>query len=143
MFLRSFAAAAFAAAAVFSAVAPANADEAPARCEAASFRVYFEHNSGSLSNEAREVIEAAARNAAGCGYAELRVAVDASNPYAARRAQALRAAASDMGWDAVRVAPRMLTNVAYAGPDYAEVIMTAEASSASDASLPTQAEAGV
>ncbi|GAM98155.1 hypothetical protein U91I_01786 [alpha proteobacterium U9-1i] len=122
MFVRS---ALIACAALVATAAPAFADE-PARCDATSFRIYFGANADTLDASAREILAAAERNVASCGYAELRVTLDASSPYAAERAQAIRAAADARTWDAVRVEARpMLQRAAHrAGPDYAEVTMT-------------------
>src|SRR5262245_36234610 len=86
MFLRS---AAFACAAAIVAALAAPATAETARCDATNFRVYFAHGSASLTPAARETIETAARTVAGCDYAELRVALDASSPQASRRAAAI------------------------------------------------------
>ena len=140
MFARTFAAA-FAAAALLSMTAPASA-EAPARCEAASFRVYFAHNSSRLGPAALETMDAAARQLEACGYAELRVSVDASSPLAARRADNIRAAAQAGGWATVRVAPALLQQANYAGPDYVEMTMAPDRAGGVDEALPQPTVAG-
>jgi|CXWL01.1.fsa_nt_gi hypothetical protein len=123
MLLRS---AFFACAALVATSAPALADE-PARCDAMSFRVYFSDNSATLDDAAREMMAAAERQVAGCDYAELRMTLDASNPLANQRAAAIRAAADERAWDAVRVEARpMLQRASFGGPDYAMVTMIPE-----------------
>lgn len=122
MFVRS---AFFACAALIATAAPALANE-PARCDATSFRVYFSDNSAMLDDAAREMMAAAERQVAGCDYAELRMTLDASSPLANQRAAAIRAAADERAWDAVRVEARpMMQRASHrAGPDYAMVVMT-------------------
>lgn len=123
--------------------APAGAETT--RCEATSMRVYFAQASSQLSPAALETLDIAARNVAGCDYAELRVAIDASSPQAQGRAEAIRAAAYERNWDAVRFAP-VLRAAAPASPDYAEVTLTPEAAPTMSASLPQvqhRPEAGV
>ncbi len=139
MFLRS-AAIACATAMIVALAAPATA-ETSARCEATSFRVYFDQGSARLSPAALDAFDSAARSVADCGYAEVHVALDASSPLAARRAEAIRAAAGD-GWDAVRITPRMLQR-AGASPDYAEVEMTPYPAATLDTSTPSETDAGV
>lgn len=129
MFLRS---ALFAAASVMmaSAAAPALAETptADAACEATSFRIYFRDGATRLDPIALQTIEVAERNVATCGYAELRVTLDASDPLVSERAEAIRTATAGRAWDAVRVDARAMTqNVAMrGGPDYATVMMTPE-----------------
>jgi type IV pilus biogenesis protein CpaD/CtpE len=144
MLLRS-AAIACATATIAALAAPAAAETsaaASARCEATSFRIYFAHGASRLTPAALETIEAAARNVEGCAYAELHIAVDASSPYAARRAAAIRAAAEARGWDAARIAPRMLVSVS-SSPDFAEVEMTPNPAPTVNTSAPAETDAGV
>ncbi|MDX2277259.1 MAG: hypothetical protein NW206_17575 [Hyphomonadaceae bacterium] len=113
--------------ALMASVALPAAAEAPAQatCAQTNFRVYFEPGATSLNDMAMDTINAAARNMEGCAYAELHVNVDASSPYAARRGQAVLAAANGHEWDVARVEPRMMTPVAYSsGPDFVDVVMT-------------------
>ena len=133
MFLRT----ALVAAALVATAAPVFAEPAQsARCEATSFRVYFGHDSAALDQATREMLDVAERNMAGCAYAELRMSVDASSAYAQQRANAIRTAANDRDWDAVRVEPRGGTQRAsFGGPEYAEVTMTFERSTATPAPL--------
>lgn len=132
MFLRT----AIVAAALAATAAPVFAEPAQdARCEATSFRVYFGHNSAALDQTTREMLDVAERNMAGCEYAELRVSVDANSAYAQQRANAIRAAANDRSWDAVRVEPRSGAQRASFGPEYAEVTMTFERSTDTPAPL--------
>lgn len=119
--------------------APASA-EAPARCEAASFRIYFANGAAALDAAALDTLQAAARNVADCDYAELRISIDAASPYAAARAQAIVTGAQQRGWDAVRVEPRAFHRAAI-GPAYADVTMTPDVSDAPSMSLP--ADVGV
>jgi CRISPR/Cas system-associated protein Csx1 len=144
MLLRS-AAIACATATIAALAAPAAAESlavASARCEATSFRIYFAHGASTLTPAALETIEAAARSVAGCAYTELHVAVDASGPYAARRAAAIRTVAEARGWDAVRIAPRSFVNVG-SSPDYAEVEITPNPAPTLDTSTPAETDAGV
>ncbi len=116
----------FACAALIASVAPALADE-PARCDATSFRVYFSAGSATLDDAARDMMAAAERQVADCDYAELRMTLDASSPLANQRVAAIRAAADDQDWDAVRVEARpMMQRASYGGPDYAMITMTPE-----------------
>ncbi len=132
MFLRT----AIVAAALAAVAAPVFAEPAnTARCEATSFRVYFGHTSASLDQATRDVLDAAERNVAGCDYAELRISVDANSAYAQQRANAIRAAANDRSWDAVRIEPRGGAQRASFGPEYAEVTMTYERSTDTPAPL--------
>ncbi len=118
-------------------VSPVATAEEPARCDEASFRVYFAHGSASLDSVTNEMLQAAARNVADCDYAELRVSV--SGPQAAQRGRSIAAAAGD--WDAVRIEQRTSHQVAF-GPEYAEVTMSPNRST--DAvTPPTETEAGV
>lgn len=113
--------------ALMASVALPAAAEAPAQatCEQTNFRVYFDHGSTSLNDMAIETITAATRTMEGCAYAELHVNVDTSSPYAARRGQAVLAAANGHEWDVARVEPRMVMPVTYSsGPDFVDVVMT-------------------
>lgn len=133
MFMRSALLACATAIACVSAPAFAqSANEAPARCAETSFRVYFQHGSASLDDTTAEMLQAAARNVAGCDYRELRVALDASSPYASQRGAAITAAARDAGWGATRVEARtMMQRASYSnGPEYALVTMSPNASAA-------------
>ncbi len=134
MTLRS-AAIACSAALIAALAAPAYAEAPAPQCEATSFRVYFAHGSSRLSPAAQETLDAAARAVAGCAYAELNVSIAADGPLAARRAAAIRVAADGRDWDAVRIAPRMLTEAA-AGPDYADVTMATAPPPALNAATP-------
>ena len=72
------------------------------------------------------MIAAAERNVAECEYAELHVAVDASNPRAAARGRAILAATRARAWNvrAVEAMP-MARDVSFGGsPEFAEVLMT-------------------
>lgn len=120
MFMRT---AIVACAAFVATAAPALADE-PARCDATSFRVYFANDSATLDAAARETMAAAERQVADCDYAELRMTLDASSPLANQRVAAIRAAADEYAWDAVRVEARPMTQRASFGPDFAMVTMT-------------------
>lgn len=120
MFLRS----ALLACAAAMLLAPVANAETNGRCEATSFRVYFQHNSASLDSVTSEMLQAAARNVADCDYAELRVSVDGR--LAAERGAAIRAAAGS-DWDAVRIERADTHRIAFSnGPEYAEVTMTPE-----------------
>lgn len=124
MFLRS---AMFACAAMIATAGAAAANDTPdmAQCQEMSFRIYFAPGSATLDETARETLAVAERQVADCSYAEMRVSLDASNPHAAERAQAITAAANDRTWDAVHVTARpMMQRANFAGPDYAEVTMS-------------------
>lgn len=123
MFLRNVAVACITAL-MASAALPAAAETST--CEATNVRIYFEHGSDALSPMAMDTLNAAARSMEGCAHAELRVAVEASDPRGMRRADAVRTAAPGQGWDAVSVETRMMTRVAaYASsPDYVTVTMS-------------------
>ena len=124
MFLRS-AMLACAAAAIVSTAAFAQT-AAPARCEEASFRIYFTQGSATLDATAMEMLDAAERTIAGCAYSELHVTVDGAN--AAARGAAIRTALNDRAWNVVRIEPRgMRLASLHGGPDYAEVLMTPRA----------------
>lgn len=110
-----------AAAAIASTAALAQTSASPALCEETTFRIYFAHNSAALNSNARELIDAAERNVAGCSHSELQVAV--RGPRAAARGAAIRTALNDRAWNAVHLTPLRLQR-ASAGPDYAEVLMT-------------------
>lgn len=139
MFLRS---ALFACAAAMVVASPAVAETASPGCAETSFRVYFQPGSASLDEDVARMLDVAARNVAQCDYAELRVSVDVSSPYAAARGRAIEAAANERDWDAVRITPRAMTHRAsFGGPEYAEVTMTPNAGA--DAPLPDRADTGV
>jgi len=127
MFLRT-AALVCAAAVMVCATAPANAEtqNASARCEATSFRVYFQRDSATLSPLAQETLNVAARDVSGCSYKALNVSVDGSSALASQRGQAIVAAARGEGWNATRVTPSAVMRVS-GGPDYASVTMTPDA----------------
>lgn len=138
--LRSFA---VVCAAVLSSVAAAQAEnEAAPGCDETTFRVYFQHDSAALHPGVEQMLDVASRGVAQCEYAELRVVVDASSPFAAARADAIQAAVDGRDWDAVRVEPRTV-HLASGGPDYAEVTMTPEASTTAPRPLPDRTETGV
>lgn len=141
MFLRNVAVACITAL-MASAALPAAAETAT--CDATSVRVYFEHGSSALSPMAMDTLNAAANSMQGCDRAELRVAVDASDPRAAGRAEAIRTAAVSQGWDAVTVEARMMTRVAaYASsPDFVTVTMSPEPLPAPNA-MPNTPHVGV
>jgi hypothetical protein len=121
MFLRS-AAVACITALMASVALPAAAETT---CDATNVRVYFEHGSDALSPMAMDTLNAAARSMEGCDRAELRIAVDASDMRASRRAEAIRTAAAGQGWDAITVEPRMMTRVAMSSsPDFVTVTMS-------------------
>ncbi|MGH6951706.1 MAG: hypothetical protein ACREH4_12595, partial [Vitreimonas sp.] len=84
---------------------PALADTSPARCQETSFRIYFSHNSAALDAVTADMLQTAARSVADCDYRELRVALDASSPYAAQRREAISALAG-AEWDATRIEAR-------------------------------------
>jgi hypothetical protein len=139
--LRSFA---VVCAAVLSTVAVAQAETAAAPgCAETTFRVYFQHDSAALDPSVEQMLDVASRGVAQCGYAELRVTVDASSPYAEQRAEAIEAAADGRDWDAVRIEPRTLHRAANGGPEYAEVTMTPNASTAAPRPLPDRTDTGV
>ena len=120
-----------------------SANESPARCAETTFRVYFQHGSAALDDTTTEMLQAAARNVAGCDYRELRVALDASSPYASQRGAAITAAARDAGWDATRIEARtMMQRASYSvGPEYAQVTVSPNASAA-PAAQPTTRDIG-
>lgn len=96
---------------------------APDVCAATSFRIYFEHGSDALTPMAMETLNAAARNVAGCDYAELHVA--AQSGAHARRGDAVLAALNGRSWDVARVEPWAMTHVTYSSaPEFVEVSMT-------------------
>lgn len=137
--LRSFA---VVCAAVLSSVAVAQAETAAAPgCAETTFRVYFQHDSAALDPAVSQMLDVASRNVAQCDYAELRVTVDASSRFAAQRAEAIETAAAGREWDAVRVEPRTMHRVS-SGPDYAEVTMSPNVSTATPA-MPARTDAGV
>lgn len=106
-------------------VAPASAETTAAQCQDMSFRVYFSQGSDDLSPAALETIQAAARDMAGCTYAELHVSVDAASPHAAQRGQAILAAMNGRTWNVMQVEPVMSRQVSYgAAPAFAEVTMS-------------------
>jgi hypothetical protein len=130
-----------AAAMIAASATPAFAETPAARCEDTSFRIYFSHGAASLDETAMQMLSAAERNVAGCAYAELHVTLDASSPRAHARGEAIMAAASGRAWDAVRIEPRSgLQRAAYdAAPDYAEVTMSPNATSAAPIARTTDA----
>jgi hypothetical protein len=125
MFLRSAAAFAFAAMAMLAAPATAETTQ-PARCQEMNLRVYFDHGSATLSPEAMQMLEAAERNVSECGYAELRVAVDATSGFAMARGEAIMTAMDGRSWNVARVEPMTMTHMAAygAGPEFAEVVLS-------------------
>jgi hypothetical protein len=131
-------------AAVLSTVAVVQA-ETPAApgCAETTFRVYFQHDSAALDPAVAQMLDVASRGVAQCEYAELRVTVDASSPYAADRAEAIEAAAEGRAWDAVRVEPRMSHRASSGGPEYAEVTMSPNASTDAPRQMPERTDAGV
>ena len=114
------------AAMMLSGTATAEARDGAARCEQTSFRVYFQHDSATLDDAARQLLAAAQRDVGACLYAELHVMIDPASGRAAERAHAIRAAASARAWNVVRLErlPALRRAVFGAGPDYAEVTMT-------------------
>ncbi|MGD9968143.1 MAG: hypothetical protein AB7T59_16610 [Hyphomonadaceae bacterium] len=110
-----------------------------ARCSTTTFRIYFSHGSTVLDDAALAMLDAAARNVAGCAYSELHVS--ASGAHAAARTAAIRAALDDRAWDVVRVTPSGMRQVSQGGPEYAEVLMTPYASPG--APVMAEREAGV
>ncbi len=131
-------------AAVLSSVAVAHAEPAnTAGCAETTFRVYFQHDAAALNSDVADMLDVASRGVAQCDYAELRVTVDASSPYAAQRAEAIEAAADGRAWDAVRVEPRMTHRASAGGPEYAEVTMTPNASTTAPEPMPSRTDAGV
>lgn len=98
-----------------------------ARCEAMSFRIYFDRSSATMDQAAMDMMAAAERQMAGCDYAELRMMMDPSMPMARERAEAIMMAASDREWDAVRMEWSMMQRASMRiGPDYVEVTMSPE-----------------
>ena len=120
--------------------APALANTSAARCQETSFRIYFSQDSAALDAMTADMLQAAARSVADCEYRELRVALDASSPYAAQRGAAISALAGDE-WDATRIEARRAQRT-HAGPDYAEVVVTPTASTAPAQPLPSPAGIG-
>lgn len=109
--------------------APSFAEPQPApRCEEMSFRIYFGHGSAALDEAALDMLAAAERNVAACGYAELRMSMDASSPEARARSEAIMAATDGRAWDAVRVewSPMLQRAAMRSGPDFVEVTMSPE-----------------
>jgi hypothetical protein len=124
-------------------VPPAFADTDQSSCAATSVRVYFEHGSDALSPMAMDTLNAAARAMAGCGHGALRVAVDASDPRAMGRGEAIRAAMAGQDWE-IRLEPRMMTRVAaLASPDFVAVTMTPDSLPAAPLAPALTAQAGV
>lgn len=104
-------------------IAPAMA-EAPARCEATSFRVYFGQGQAALDDTTMQMLEIAERNMADCDYAELHVVMDGANPQSRARGAAIMAALDEDAWDVARIEQRSPTQrIAYA-PDFAEIVMS-------------------
>jgi hypothetical protein len=126
--------------------APSFADapaQAAPNCAETSFRVYFAPGSARLDSTTNEILDVAARGIAECPYAELRIAVDASSPLAARRGQAIAAAVSERDWNQVRIEPRGAQRVSHdSGPEYAEVVMSPNASATPATPLPTTPNIG-
>lgn len=118
-------------AAMFALAAPATIAQArqsasALRCDATTVRIYFQHDSASIDDTARQLLSAAERHVGACHYSELHVMLDPANGRAAERGQAIRAAANGRAWNVVRIERRpALDRAAYrAGPDFAEVTMT-------------------
>lgn len=117
MFLRS---AAFALTAALTFASPTFAEQ-PARCEATSFRVYFERNSSTLNATAYETLRAAARNVAGCSGAQMTASSDVGSPLAAARRDAIMRAARGYDWTPAAT----MQPVAFgAGPDFVEITVS-------------------
>lgn len=93
------------------------------QCDAATFRVYFQHGSAALDDTALQMLDAAERQLASCSYGELHVIVDGASALANARAEAIRAAANGRAWDSVNVRAAMHQDVS-AGPEYAEVTIS-------------------
>jgi len=128
------------AAAMMAFASPASAEEG--RCETTSMRVYFAPGSATLDETAMEVLAAAEARVAGCAYAEMRMTMDAGQPHARQRSEAIMAAADGRAWDAVRIEWNMMQRAAmHSGPDYVELTFAAEPMEAPTMSMP--AEAGV
>lgn len=121
--------------------APALADTNAARCEETSFRIYFSEDSAALDAMTADMLRAAARSVADCEYRELRVALDASSPYAAQRSAAIGALAG-AEWDSTHIEARRSARD-NAGPDYAEVLMTPTPSTTPPQPLPNPAGIGI
>lgn len=115
----------FACAAMFAMLAPANAEQQNARCEDMSFRVYFAHGSAQLDDTAMQMLALAERNVAGCAYAELHVAFNASAPLANERGRAILAAADGRAWNVTRVERMQMQRASMSSsPDFAQVTMS-------------------
>lgn len=121
--------------------APALADSSAARCQETSFRIYFSQDSAALDATTADMLQAAARSVADCDYRELRVALDASSPYAAQRGAAIGALAG-AEWDATHIEARRAARD-NAGPDYAEVLMTPTPSATPPQPLPNPTGIGI
>lgn len=120
--------------------------EAPAAsaCAETNFRIYFSHGSAALDPESAQMLDIASRSVAECPYAELRVAVDAASPQSLARANAIRAAAHERNWDAVRVVRlRTPQYASQGGPEYAEVVMSPNANAVPDEAPMVTANIGI
>lgn len=98
--------------------------EAPARCEATSFRVYFGQGQTALDETTMQMLELAERNMADCDYTELHVVMDGANPQARARGAAILAALDEEAWDVARVEQRAPAQRISQAPEYAEVVMS-------------------
>ena len=98
--------------------------EAPARCEATSFRVYFGQGQTALDATTMQMLEIAERNMADCDYTELHVVMDGANPQSRARGAAIMAALDEEAWDVARVEQRAPTQRIVYAPDFAEVVMS-------------------
>lgn len=123
MFVRS---ALFACAAAFAAFTQtAEAEDASARCEAMTMRVYFSPGSATLDREARDMMATAERNMADCAHAELHVATDGT-VLSHARARAVLAQADTRIWDVARVETGAMPVAYSAGPAFVTMTMTPE-----------------
>ena len=104
-------------------IAPAMA-EAPARCEATSFRVYFGQGQTTLDETTMQMLALAERNMADCDYTELHVVMDGANPQARARGEAIMAALDEEAWDVARIEQRAPTQRVSYAPDFAEIVMS-------------------
>lgn len=118
MFLRS---ALLASAMMAATFAPAAAETTDDSCAPANFRIYFAEGAATLDATALQMLQVAERSVASCDYAELRVTLDASEPLAAERVAAIRAATEGRAWDSVQVDARWSTQQVAMGPAYAEM----------------------
>jgi hypothetical protein len=117
---------------------------APARCDETNFRIYFAPGSAALDRTAIEMIGAAQRNVSTCPYAELHIAVDATNALGARRGGAIMEALDGRAWNVAQVEPRGMRRVSMsASPAYAEVLMTPRVMPETEALATPERETGV